>query len=127
MTEWISVSEKLPPENHSVLVWTESNDTYMAFLMDRDFHRSGDCSMLDNVLFWQPLPPPPKKKRWMPKEGERFFHITSYGTEYSYWRLDIKEKRERIRECFGVYKTEQEAQEMLDKIKAFVTEQIGEV
>lgn len=124
MTEWISVSEKLPPENHSVLVWTESNDTYMAFLMDRDFHRSGDCSMLDNVLFWQPLPPPPKKKRWMPKVGEEYFCILQDKGSRFCWD-GVKSECE-VRGTLGVYKKYEEAQEMLDKIKAFVTSKIGE-
>lgn len=61
MSEWISVNEKLPPEDEQVLCfiaeevgsWQQVMSHHNSFFVD-DFH---DCLV---VTHWQPLPEPPK-------------------------------------------------------------------
>ncbi|HBP5538859.1 DUF551 domain-containing protein [Pseudomonas sp. PI1] len=56
MSEWISVKDRLPPEDQCVLVWVDGGIEFAtqhnSFFVD-EFH-----DLLD-VTHWQPLPAPP--------------------------------------------------------------------
>jgi len=67
----------------------------------------------------------PEKKRWRPAKCEPYFYICSDGI------IDSNNNRgpnslEDRRSYSGVYKTKEEAEEMAQKIKDFVTKEIGE-
>lgn len=67
----------------------------------------------------------PKKKRWKPKSGDCFWFITEdWSTRRDIWGDYYRENVKRA--SFGVYKTEEEAEAMFQKIKDFVTKEIGE-
>lgn len=69
---------------------------------------------------------PPPKERWMPSKFEEFYVINAAGDVcVGYWQshpYDIS-----YRSFMGVYKTREEAKAMSEKIKNFVTSEIGEV
>lgn len=68
----------------------------------------------------------PKKKRWKPELEEKYWAILGRG----YIREDIwggYNVDSSARESLGLYKTKEEAEAMFQKIKDFVTKEIGEV
>jgi len=57
--EWISVKERLPEENHAVLIYYDKHITEAMFF-DGDWGLpNGDWIMGHTVSFWMPLPFPP--------------------------------------------------------------------
>lgn len=61
-TKWISVSDKLPPENTSVLIYTDSHFVWCGELIGDTWFLDND-SWTENVLFWAELPEPPKEAK----------------------------------------------------------------
>lgn len=84
---------------------------------------SGDQNFIEYITHWMPLPDPPKKKRWIPNDSETCYMIDFKGeiNRLAYSAIYVNYFR-----LTGYYKTHAEALNMRDKIKAFVTEQIGE-
>ena len=73
--EWVSVEERLPTDEHPVLVFVGYADTMTGFIttssyfcFDENPHWQWDGLVRDEqrTLFWMPLPAPPDR----PKEGE---------------------------------------------------------
>lgn len=122
MTEWIPVEERLPEKEGSYLIRRVINDD--AFIDVENFYE-GNFKISDRVTHWAPLPEMPKKKRWMPKKGELVYGIKSTGKVLSGPWADIDVDNE-ARNLFGIYKTRDEAEQMLEKIKKFVESEIGE-
>jgi len=66
MSEWISVEERLPSENHDTLIVAVVNEIgeYFidtdAFYIDEQYFRFWGQSETSNVTHWMPLPEPPK-------------------------------------------------------------------
>lgn len=126
MTEWIPVEERLPEKEGSYLIRRVINDD--AFIDVENFYE-GNFKISDRVTHWAPLPEMPKKKRWRPKEDEKYFFISSdydkiecrlWVNKGVYWNDECK------RSFLGVYKTKEEAELIRDKIKKFVESEIGE-
>ena len=74
--EWVSVEERLPTDEHPVLVFVGYADTMTGFIttssyfcFDANPHRQWDGLVRDEqrTLFWMPLPEPPDSR---PPEGE---------------------------------------------------------
>ena len=68
---------------------------------------------------------PKPKKRWRPKEGQRYWYIYEYGVEVAKWADNVLHTPGH--NFFGSYKTQSEAEAMAKKIRAFVAREIGEV
>ena len=75
--EWVSVEERLPTDEHPVLVFVGYADTMTGFIttssyfcFDENPHWQWDGLVRDEqrTLFWMPLPAPPDRR---PPEGER--------------------------------------------------------
>lgn len=75
--EWVSVEERLPTDEHPVLVFVGYADTMTGFIttssyfcFDENPHWQWDGLVQDEqrTLFWMPLPAPPDRR---PPEGER--------------------------------------------------------
>ena len=75
--EWVSVEERLPSDEHPVLVFVGYADTMTGFIttssyfcFDENPHWQWDGLVRDEqrTLFWMPLPAPPDRR---PPEGER--------------------------------------------------------
>ena len=123
MSEWININEGKPEEGQRILAYFPSSR------LNRKSEIgviTWDSSSWNEVTYWMPLPEPPKKKRWKPDEGNRYFMINETGivcfrTQYN----SIHDNS--LRNFKGVYRTEEEAEQMAEKIRRFVTEQIGEV
>ena len=69
--EWVSVEERLPTDEHPVLVFVGYADTMTGFIttssyfcFDENPHWQWDGLVRDEqrTLFWMPLPVPPAKK-----------------------------------------------------------------
>ena len=69
--EWVSVEERLPTDEHPVLVFVGYADTMTGFIttssyfcFDENPHWQWDGLVRDEqrTLFWMPLPAPPKKE-----------------------------------------------------------------
>lgn len=68
--EWISVQDRLPDKEETVLIYSEGDSVTAAFLYtDKYFglrwfvNNFGDCKdavLPDRVTHWMPLPKPPK-------------------------------------------------------------------
>jgi hypothetical protein len=125
MNEWISVEERLPESNTSVLVMN-AECVDLAYLHCKRWQQVHGSLQFTKVTHWQPLPPPPVKKRWMPKVGEIYYAIDSAGNIVSP-NYDPTRLCSEIRKYTGCFKTIAEAEAMLEKIKALVTEEIGSV
>ena len=74
--EWVSVEERLPTDEHPVLVFVGYADTMTGFIttssyfcFDENPHWQWDGLVRDEqrTLFWMPLPAPPDRR---PPEGE---------------------------------------------------------
>ena len=74
--EWVSVEERLPTDEHPVLVFVGYADTMIGFIttssyfcFDENPHWQWDGLVRDEqrTLFWMPLPAPPDRR---PPEGE---------------------------------------------------------
>ena len=74
--EWVSVEERLPTDEHPVLVFVGYADTMTGFIttssyfcFDANPHWQWDGLVRDEqrTLFWMPLPEPPDRR---PPEGE---------------------------------------------------------
>ena len=74
--EWVSVEERLPTDEHPVLVFLGYADTMTGFIttssyfcFDENPHWQWDGLVRDEqrTLFWMPLPAPPDRR---PPEGE---------------------------------------------------------
>ena len=74
--EWVSVEERLPTDEHPVLVFVGYADTMTGFIttssyfcFDENPHWQWDGLVRDEqrTLFWMPLPTPPDRR---PPEGE---------------------------------------------------------
>lgn len=75
--EWVSVEERLPTDEHPVLVFVGYADTMTGFIttssyfcFDANPHWQWDGLVRDEqrTLFWMPLPAPPDRR---PPEGDR--------------------------------------------------------
>jgi len=143
MTEWIDINERKPELGKSVLVNTKRTlfsvaVMYLANPLDSDefvwcFESGRESFVFDFISHWMPLPEPPKKVRWKPKDGEACWVIESEihgGDECRVfcksW-LSISTISHSIRDFLGVYRTKEEAEVMREKIAAFVSKEIGEV
>lgn len=60
---WISVDERLPDDDHDVLVLTAGNQQEVAWYHSwlKCWHWGRD-ERLPNVTHWRPLPPPPEQE-----------------------------------------------------------------
>ncbi|EEE3331676.1 DUF551 domain-containing protein [Escherichia coli H9] len=58
---WISCSERMPPQDDWILIYSKHGE-YMAGKVQGEYVElsDGTLSWLGNVLFWMPLPEPPK-------------------------------------------------------------------
>lgn len=74
--EWVSVEERLPSDEHPVLVFVGYADTMTGFIttssyfcFDENPHWQWDGLVRDEqrTLFWMPIPAPPDRR---PPEGE---------------------------------------------------------
>ena len=74
--EWVSVEERLPTDEHPVLVFVGYADTMTGFIttssyfcFDENPHWQWDGLVRDEqrTLFWMPLPEPPNRR---PPEGD---------------------------------------------------------
>ena len=122
MTEWISIEERLPESEENYLFLSVSGCPEINF-----FSKDKSENIKYYFTHWAPIPKIPKKKRWRPKEQENFHFICTNDCIFSLdWISGIADY-EYFRRFLGVYKTEEEAKSMMDKIKKFVTNEIGEV
>ncbi|WP_284440446.1 DUF551 domain-containing protein [Escherichia coli] len=58
---WISCRERMPPQDDWILIYSNHGE-YMAGQVQGEYVElsDGTLSWLGNVLFWMPLPEPPK-------------------------------------------------------------------
>ena len=68
---------------------------------------------------------PKPKKRWRPKEGQKYWYVCEYGVEVAKWSDNVFHVPGYY--FLGSYKTKREAEAMAKKIRAFVAREIGEV
>lgn len=114
--EWIDINERKPEEDEKIIYLTKiSNSVYC------NIHGMINEIWVDIITHWYPFNLP-FKKRWKPKDGEMYYTLFNLSF-HEYYNIT----HEYEREYFGVYKTEEEAQKMRDKIRKFITEEIGEV
>ncbi len=130
MNDWIDINERKPKDGSVVLVMISDDDkgdgVVRTSYFDEFFYDRAGRVWNAPVKYWMPLPEPPKKKRWKPNEGEKCFWINEGGGVC--WRFQWNSiLDDSIRNFTGLYRTEEEAEEMSMKIRRFVTEQIGEV
>lgn len=64
---WISVKDRLPEENQTVLIYTDKHETYMARIYDNNeawpiSNSCGCCGSEEKFTHWMPLPQPPKEE-----------------------------------------------------------------
>ena len=132
MSEWIPISERLPEKEGRNLV-VVNNDFYSPKVADFRGGTEWDIFYVFHyppkkyeVTHWAPLPEMPKKKRWMPKEGDYFSWINDsgeiFGTIYREGSFDQK----AMKNVFGIYRSLDEAEAMVHKIRKFVESEIGE-
>lgn len=63
---WVSVTERLPPEQEIVLVWVQRNEGFV----DMDELRGGRWFGQEYVTHWMPLPGPPTEPARIPSFEE---------------------------------------------------------
>ena len=56
-TQWIPVTERLPKEQETVLIWGEQGIILLNWRHDNKW-----CGCLGDVTHWMPLPEPPKEE-----------------------------------------------------------------
>jgi hypothetical protein len=61
---WIPVSERLPEKNDTFIICTSYGDVFVAefWINRKDFTRKDGSNFIYPVMYWQPLPQPPKEK-----------------------------------------------------------------
>lgn len=127
MTEWIPCEERLPEKDGVYNVIYNFGDISIGCFTKKN--QPASKWNIFNVTHWAPLPEMPKKKRWRPKEDEKYFFISSnydkigvrlWVNKGVYWNDECK------RSFLGVYKTKEEAELIHNKIKKFVESEIGE-
>ena len=107
-----------PKQNEKVLLADFNGAAWVSYFNGVD---------IDIVEAWAKIEPP-KKKRWRPTKYELYFFIDDDGyVDFNNNCAPCTNLLEGRRSCFGVYKTKEEAEIMRDKIKDFVTKEIGEV
>lgn len=60
--QWISVSERLPEPNKTVLGITENNKVVFCYWYLTNENEM--ATMNSGVKYWMPIPEPPRKKTW---------------------------------------------------------------
>lgn len=61
VTHWISIKDRLPVEDESVLIYTFTGARYVATRFDNRFFVGATASFVkEDVTHWMPLPEPPK-------------------------------------------------------------------
>jgi len=117
MIDWISVEDRLPEDGQDI-IYQHGNGSVCRVIY------SEGINFGPTTKHWYPYNPP-VKRRWNPKEHERFYYIDCAGqvqiTKYDMPSVDIKTVL-----YSGAYKEESEAIAMRDKIREFVSSQIGE-
>lgn len=69
--KWISCAERLPEVNQQVLIYTEENEIYVAWIYKLhirkgnrwQYSRCCGCFVPYPVIAWMPLPNPPEKEQ----------------------------------------------------------------
>lgn len=121
---WIDINEQKPEHGSVILVMLSEGVVRTSYFNIKFQDRTGRPWVGCKVTHWMPLPDPPKKVRWMPKDGEIVYVLCADGSSV-YVRYDGLINKINHSYC-GVYKTKEQAASMRDKIKAFVTSEIGE-
>jgi hypothetical protein len=57
-SQWISLEERLPHDNVTIIV-TDGYNSITAIYHDGKFYKEGAWMELLSIKFWQPLPEPP--------------------------------------------------------------------
>lgn len=118
---WIDINERKPEEGQAVLKFCWSiKDAKPVILV-------GEVG--ETCTHWMPLPEPPKKIRWTPKDGEEWFSIKLNGELIHFISTAPLMGYQLTNDWkfLGVYRTREEAKIMRDKIARFVSDEIGEV
>ena len=68
LNNWISVKDRLPEKDSTVLIYTEAHDTYMAKIYKDSeawpiSNSCGCCGREERFTHWMPLPQPPKEDK----------------------------------------------------------------
>jgi len=118
MIEWHSIDDEQPNDGDVVLV----SDS---FGVANSLYWAHDSKRYLDVKYWAQYNEP-VKKRWMPKEGDYAWWLDVTG---SMGKATFGERivAEDVRNFLGVYKTQADAEAMVEKIKEFITKEIGEV
>jgi len=113
--DWISFEDKKPEEGQEIMVLDCLGDvfkgSYYPKMMGLLLHK------LTNSRFthWYPFTPP-VKKRWLPKDSERYFCFDSVkGLVQFSWGGGLYDNSKR--ELIGVFRTKEEALEMRDAMR----------
>lgn len=130
MTEWIPVTERLPEKDGMYFVVVNNDFSWPKIGEIEEgnwtpYYTIPFPPKSYSVTHWHPYPEMPKKKRWRPEKGENVYGIRSDGKVLSGPWCNI-EADNKARDFLGTYKNMSEALTMIDKIKAFVTSEIGE-
>ena len=67
MTEWISITDKLPKAYEDILVYAKMKDkqddyVVVAYLHEKRFHQNPYLLLVGTVTHWMPLPESPHRK-----------------------------------------------------------------
>lgn len=134
MTEWIPIKERRPEKEGEYIIKFKDEKMHPEISMYfpdtdtwhvRPISKSVQLFNKSLIFGWSPFPEMPKKKRWRPEKGENVYGIRSDGKVLSGPWCNI-EADNKARDFLGTYKNMSEALTMIDKIKAFVTSEIGE-
>jgi len=118
--DWIDINERQPEDGQGVLGYDPDLFLPRLFKAPFDWQSFG-------VTHWMPVPPPPRKVRWMPKVGESFYYIGRDGIPIEITSHVDDFMILHYRAFAGLYRTFAEAEKMAAKIRIFVTDEIGEV
>lgn len=127
---WININKQKPEERSKVWVLAADNETVLKAwykkgkLWDCDF-QGVDGEFLEplSLVWWSPIEAP-KKVRWRPENRQVYYYISHDGAFDNQWDDDPHDIE--LRKNFGIYRTEEDALAMRDKIVALVTQEIGE-